>query len=177
MSQVKNILKAFFGAGICFGTIMGGFYAIMSFSLIYGILLGIFSGIVFGLFIAIFIFFLDRNSKKKYKGVIDGKKIIFYGAANHFKGKESVGGYLYLTKKEIIFKSHKLNIQVHEEVIPIEQISEVNIALTYGLVPNGLYITTLTSVEKFVVFNRKKWLSEINDVITSQHKESEVGFN
>lgn len=177
MKQTNNNFKASFVGGIFFGTIMGLYTAIMSSSLIYSIGIGIFVGIFFGLAMAILTFFLNRSFKKKNLKVIGGEKIILDGPANHFMGKESVGGYLYLTKKEIIFNSHNLNIQVHETVIPIEQIFEVKTTLTCGLVPNGLQIITKNSVEKFVVANRKYWVQKINDAMLSQRKESEVGFN
>ena len=43
--------------------------------------------------------------------------------SQHFKGAESVGGWLYLTEDELIFISHNFNIQKHKIAIPLNQIS------------------------------------------------------
>jgi len=89
-----------------------------------------------------------------------------YGAANHFKGIEAVGGWLYLTPDEIIFNSHTINIQAHQTVIPLNKVAEVKPVLTLGIIPNGLLIKTKDGIiERFVVFNRKKWINTINNTI------------
>ena len=87
---------------------------------------------------------------------------IYEGAANHFIGIESVGGKLYLTKEALIFVSHKLNIQTHEMVIPIEEIASYALCNNLGFVPNGLTIYTKSGrSEKFVVNKRKVWVEKI----------------
>lgn len=82
--------------------------------------------------------------------------------ANHFKGAEGVGGWLYLTKDELIFKSHNINIQNHKLAMPLNQIASVKTSFSLGFIPNGLQVVTNDGVEKFVVFNRKEWVYKIN---------------
>ena len=90
---------------------------------------------------------------------------IYEGAANHIAGIEGVGGKLYLTKEALIFVSHKLNIQNHELLIPIEEIASYSLSKNLGIVPNGLTINKKDGVsEKFVVNNRKAWVEKIREL-------------
>jgi len=69
---------------------------------------------------------------------------------------------MYLTEREVIFVSHKINVQVHSRTIPLDTISKVAFYRSLGIVPNGLSITTRAGdVEKFVVYNRKDWARAI----------------
>ena len=54
------------------------------------------------------------------------EKILFKVEAGHLRGLESVGGKLFVTDKRIFFRSHKLNIQNHEQEFPITEIKAVN---------------------------------------------------
>ncbi|WP_368292715.1 GRAM domain-containing protein [Dehalobacter sp. TBBPA1] len=163
---MKNSIKTFFLAGIPFGIVMGLFLGITN-NLIAGIMSGIVIGILFGLIIAAYV--LIQNKRNTQKNPIDtSNNIIMEGAANHFKGVESVGGWLCLTKNEIIFKSHNLNIQKHETVIPLNRITGVKTSLTFGFIPNGMQIFTNTTTDKFVVNNRKSWVNKINEAISEQ---------
>ncbi|MBT3864408.1 hypothetical protein HOE67_00865 [Candidatus Peregrinibacteria bacterium] len=95
-----------------------------------------------------------------------GESIIKKGLANHFKGVEGVGGKLFLTTQRIFFKSHSLNIQKHEQSIPYSKIKSVGKRNTLFVIPNGMYIELLNgNKEKFVVFGRNKWISEIEQKI------------
>ena len=73
-----------------------------------------------------------------------------------------------MTEKELIFKSHNLNIQNHQLIIPLNQVTGVKASLTYGVIPNGLTITTKTTTEEFVVYNRRDWVRKINETIPGQ---------
>lgn len=127
----------------------------------------LFFGVTFGFFLSIFVFFQTKGFKRLKHEIVGDSNLIFDGGANHFMGKESVGGWLYLTDKELIFKSHSFNIQKHTSVIDINQIAEVKPSLTLGIVPNGLNIITTKSEERFVVFDRKIWIQKINETIAS----------
>lgn len=83
------------------------------------------------------------------------------GSANHYMGMEGVGGKLYLTNKRLRFKSHGLNIQVHEMEIPLNQI--VRIEKASGLLAFKQIDVYLTdrSIEKFVVNGRDEWIHAI----------------
>ena len=158
---MKDNMKTFFLAGIPFGIIMGLFV---------GIIAGIILGFLFGLSISAFVTIQSKKFTRNSSLITDNKNIIMEGVANHFKGAESVGGWLCLTEKEIVFKSHNFNIQKHKTVIPLNQITEVKTSSTLGFVPNGLQIITNSSIEKFVVNKRKDWIRKINVAILDQHK-------
>ncbi|HBW37599.1 MAG TPA: hypothetical protein DEF89_20860 [Desulfosporosinus sp.] len=115
-----------------------------------------------------FVFMQSKKFKGKGLAINVEKNIIMEDVANHFMGTESVGGWLYLTSEEIVFKSHNMNNQKHETVISLKQIAEVKTVLTAGFVPNGLKIITISGiVEKFVVNKRKIWIQKINAAILS----------
>ncbi|SFD01587.1 GRAM domain-containing protein [Clostridium uliginosum] len=163
----KDFYKTFFSAGIPFGIIMGLFFGISK-SIYGGIASGVISGLLFGLILSAFVEIQKKKFKKISSEVTNGKKVIMDGGANHFKGAEGVGGWLYLTSQELIFKSHAFNVQKHETMIPLEQIIEVKTVSTLGLIPNGLQIVISGGIiEKFVVTNRKTWVKKLNDEISS----------
>ncbi|MFH1286552.1 MAG: GRAM domain-containing protein [Candidatus Magasanikbacteria bacterium] len=96
----------------------------------------------------------------------EGESIIKESTANHFKGVEGVGGKLFLTTQRVFFKSHALNIQTHEQSIPYSEIKSVGKRNTFFIIPNGMYVELLNgNKEKFVVFGRSKWISEIEQRI------------
>ena len=91
-----------------------------------------------------------------------GEKILKEGPANHFKGIEAVGGTLYLTDRRLIFKSHAVNVQAHEESYPLGSIVAVKPRNTLGIVPNGLAVTLADGrQEKFVIWGRQDWMNKI----------------
>lgn len=167
---MKENIKTFLLAGGLFGVIMGLFMNFISGSLL-GIIAGVVLGCIFGIFTSAFLFNQRSRFEKNRSKIIGSNGIILEGAANHFKGTESVGGWLYLTTEEIIFKSHNINVQTHKTVIPLNSIIGAQISLTLGFVPNGLHIKTNDGVEKFVVNKNKIWLKEINDAILSTRTE------
>mgnify|MGYP006292735299 CR=1 FL=1 len=161
---MKEALKTFILSGTIFGIIMGTF-AVFIWDLSTGIFAGIISGLLFGLTMSIFVFIQSKVLKKNIQENVSDKKIIFEGGANHFMGFEGVGGRLCLNDEELVFKSHIFNIQNHTLTIPVNQIKSVQIKNTLGFIPNGLQVITNNSVEKFVVFKRKKWMQKINEAI------------
>jgi hypothetical protein len=95
----------------------------------------------------------------------DGETIIKEGVANHFKGIESVGGNLYLTNLRLVFKSHGLNIQVHEVAYRLDNILSVRPRNSLGIIPNGIAVTLADGhEEKFVVNGRQEWMNTIMSV-------------
>lgn len=166
---MKDNLKTFFSTGILFGIIMGVFLGI--FNGVYGgIVGGVITGSIFGLIITLFIQIQKKKFKRIGSEITNGKNIIMDGGANHFKGAEGVGGWLYLTPDEIIFKSHAFNVQAHQTIIPLDKIAEAKAVLTAGFIPNGLLIKTKDgNMERFVVNNRKTWVQKINNAVHSMN--------
>lgn len=159
----KEYLKVSIYAGLAFGFIMGLFFMIVTFSLLQGLKAFIFSAFFFGLILYCFIYYQSRIFKKHRKDHIGEKTIVYEGGANHFRGGESVGGWLYLTENELIFKSHNINIQNHQQAISLSRITDIKTTMTLGIVPNGLIVSVNDENERFVVFNRKEWIQKINE--------------
>ena len=168
---MKDSIKTFLLAGGVFGVIMGLFITLAS-NIRVGAMAGTVLGCIFGSLITVFTLIQSRGFKKNRSKLVENKCFLKEGPANHFKGSESVGGWLYLTKDEIIFESHNINIQVHTALIPLNQISELKTSLTLGTVPNGMQIITNDGAERFVVYNRKAWINEINKAILQNKKDA-----
>ena len=125
---------------------------------------GAIGGILFGWILRVW-----TNSRVLLKGTpitIDASEIIvFTTGANHFQGVEGVGGKLYLTNKRLIFKSHNFNIQNHEFSIRLSEVDKVKRYHTFGVVNNGLLITTIhNSIEKFVVQEPEEWMNQLSEI-------------
>lgn len=83
--------------------------------------------------------------------------------ANYFRGMEAVGGKLYFYEDGMVFKSHALNIQTGETMIPYNQIVRIGKRNTLGIVPNGMSVFTREGIEhKFVINHRKNVIGFLN---------------
>jgi hypothetical protein len=162
--KMFEYIKIILITGVPFGIILSVFTVIVSGTYL-GILPGTVSGLVFGSLSCAFVYYQKSRFKKISSEITNGKTVIMDGAANHFRGKEAVGGWLFLTNDELIFKSHNINVQRHQTVIQLNGISDVTTASTLGIVPNGLLvITTDGTKERFVVNNRQNWIKNIKQV-------------
>jgi hypothetical protein len=93
--------------------------------------------------------------------------ILHQGPANRFLNGEFVGGWLWLTHHRLYFRSHKVNLQNHEGSIFLVDVSSVDSRRTFGIVPNGIHLTSNDGgVEKFVVSGRARWKAAIEDAIS-----------
>jgi len=92
-----------------------------------------------------------------------GDDVLYSGFANHFMNFEGRGGRLALTKTELVFKPHVVNVQRGELRIPRADIASVAATRTFGVVPNGLAVTlTSGKVEHFVVNDRNDWVAKLS---------------
>jgi hypothetical protein len=88
--------------------------------------------------------------------------VLKQGGASHFKGIEAVGGKLFLTDSRLVFKSHRFNIQVHQEAYPLVDIIAVEPRRGLSLVGDGLSVMLSDGrEERFVVFGRRDWITQI----------------
>lgn len=90
--------------------------------------------------------------------------------ANLWKGKEAVGGKLYITNESIEHKPHKLNIQSGSLEVKLTEIERVDFftskIIGIPLIKNGLVIVDKSGNEyKFVVNGRGKWKKELTNLI------------
>lgn len=120
-------------------------------------------GLLIGFIFAWALQFMTKGLLKKITVKIsDNERIIREGGANHFKGMEGVGGKLVLTNKRLIFKSHKLNVQNHQDNFELEKIERLRTNKTLGFIANGL-IVELANQERhrFVVDAPQDWIEII----------------
>ena len=97
---------------------------------------------------------------------MDSGGLVKKGFANLWKGKEAVGGTLYLTENSLLHKAHKMNIQTKDVEIKINDIDRIDVytSKVFGipLVKNGLLVVDKMGKEyRFVVNGREKWKQEI----------------
>jgi hypothetical protein len=124
--------------------------------------LGLLIGLFFGFAMAASTSVLRRRFQTVRPDFSD-EQLLFEGPANHFSGLEAAGGWLYLTTRRLLFRSHRLNFQPHETNLPLEDIVKASPTLTAGLIPNGLLVNTISGRrERFVVDNRKRWSDAIS---------------
>jgi hypothetical protein len=84
------------------------------------------------------------------------------GPANHWRGVESVGGWLYLTNQRLLFTPHSVGIQTHQSSIDLFQIASVEAGASLWIIPNQLVVVTKSGKrEKFVVQGREQWVEMI----------------
>lgn len=145
--------------GVPFGFFMGLFFAVISGSR-FGLVAGLFAGLIFGLALAAFTEQQRGRFTREGTGV-EGEPILKQGPANHFRGAESVGGWLYLTDKRLLFRSHGFNVQNDEMSVALAEITEAQTCATFGFIPNGLRVLTPSGAKQFVVEGRKSWVAMI----------------
>ncbi|WP_209332698.1 GRAM domain-containing protein [Lunatimonas salinarum] len=120
-------------------------------------------GIVAGL---LFAWMMQYTAKRLFKRITietaDNEEIIKEGGANHFKGKEGVGGKLLLTDKRLIFKSHKFNIQNHQDNFDLGQVEKLQVTKTCKFLENGLTLELKNGDRhKFIVDEPADWMEKI----------------
>ncbi|WP_425640057.1 GRAM domain-containing protein [Algoriphagus yeomjeoni] len=129
----------------------------------------IFQSVFLGLFMTIgfpYIFKKLGNSlgKSIHPELSPSEEVEMEGPANLFRGAEAVGGKLFLTDQNLIFKSHSFNIQTGQSAIPFESIAEVSARKTAKLVDNGLRILTHEGItHDFVVVDRAHWIVKLEE--------------
>lgn len=155
-----RFLKMTVFAGVPFGLFMGLFFTFLSGGFFeFG--LGLAFGLLFGLLLAAFAAWQGSRFTREVPG-LEGEQLLKQGPANHFRGWEGVGGWLYLTDKRLLFRSHRFNVQNHELSMPLGEIVEVQTCSTAWVIPNGLRVVTAQGAERFVVEGRRSWLEEIS---------------
>lgn len=159
---MNSFLKTFFKSGIFFGVLMGLYYS-YEHGLKTGVGYGIFTGIFFGAIMALFAQFQSKKFQSERPVFLD-EKLLKEGPANHFLNGEGVGGWIYLTDKNLFFKSHAANFQNHELSIPLSKIVEAEKGRTLGIIPNQLRVKLENKkVEKFVVNDVNDWIKNIQE--------------
>lgn len=165
---MKSFPKTALRAGIAFGIPMGILAGIMigiarglSSGVSLGFLMAGGSGLAFGLATAGFMA-IQRKHFARARPEFTGGELLHDGPANHFLNGEGVGGWLFLTKELLLFRSHEFNIQRHELSVPLSEIAEVQAVRTAKIFSNGLRLVTRSGRdERFVVGAHQRWCDEI----------------
>ena len=159
-THMRRFAKTTILAGIPFGLAMGVFY-VLRVGWSRGLLLASGSGLLFGIAMAAFSTYQRRRFTVERPAFAD-ERVLHEGPANHFLNREGVGGWIYLTTRRLLFRSHAINFQPHELSIELSDISEAMPVLTAKFIPNGLRIVTHSGRdERFVVEERRRWCDEI----------------
>lgn len=158
---IKNCLFA----SLAFGTPFIIMYFIAFQDIIKALFIGIIGGLLFGIPITLFNLSLSRKMNKIRIEIEKYQRILFDGVANHWDGSISSGGWLFLTEEYLFFKAHKYNYSTRDIKIQCEDIKQV----TRSLKINSIKILCIDGrVEAFVVNERKKWISKLNEQINGE---------
>lgn len=165
--QLKNTTKGHIKTGVYSGLAFGifmGVFAVFTSGPAGAVLAGLVSGVLFGLMMAVFLSIMTRKMAGKLP-LLPGEEIVKEGPANHFVRGESVGGWLTVTTQRLQFTSHKINVQVHNLSLSLNEIAGAETVATAGIIPNGLLIQTASGQkERFVVNGRAAWVQALGQV-------------
>ena len=163
-SFVKTALTTGVAFGIPTGILAGVVFGIsrgFSNGVVFGLVSALILGLPFGLAMAGFMA-MQRRRFARIRPDFTGEQLLHDGPANHFLNGEGVGGWLFLTKERLLFRSHRFNFQQHQLSIPLEDIAEVQPVRTAKIFPNGLRVVTHSGRDdRFVVEANQTWCSEI----------------
>jgi hypothetical protein len=162
--MTKKTWKIALAFGLPWTVFMLVYYSIINDGLTTGlIIICLIFGLIGGVLFALFMQYAAKRLYKKTQVETASDEIILKEAgANHFKGKEGVGGKLVLTNKRLIFKSHKFNVQNHQENFDLTEIVSAQQAKIMKALNNGLLLELNNNEKhKFVVDAPSEWVSTI----------------
>lgn len=130
-------------------------------------------GAIFGLIFAIgFPFIMKKLGKRMTNSnrpqitpeLGSDEQVEIEGPANMFRGIEGVGGKLFFTNKNVIFKSHKINIQTGQTTIDYADINTIQKLKTMRFIENKMRIETKDGkTHDFVVNERDLWVEKLKE--------------
>ena len=148
-------------SGLFFGLFMGLWNGLTSGSLKTGIIAGIVAGgalgVLYTLASALFSKYIEKKAEYMRAEILKNRMIICEGPANHKKGVNAIGGWLFLTNNSIEFYPHKVNIGGQNIIIP----SEFVISATTKV--NRIIIQTKSENYIFAVNKSKLWEKSIKE--------------
>jgi len=105
--------------------------------------------------------------------------IIRKGVATYLVPFEGVGGKLFLTNQRLFFEPHSFIFQRTDGTIRLEDIVAIEAKHSDFISRNLAICLTNKSVEEFIVYRRKVWMSEIEKAIKNLKQETKayVGIN
>ena len=157
-SYLKNFLISAFLFGISFSVVCALIYG----DILKAFVLGISAGILFGILMTLFVMYISKKMNIFRAKLAEEHDIFFEGGANYWEGKNSLGGWLFLTESDLYFVAHKYNKTTKEIIIPYADIRMVSRSHKM----KSIEILCIDGrLEAFVVNERKKWISKLNEKI------------
>ena len=118
--------------------------------------------LVIFLFLILYFFFFFIQSKYIKRKILKKEISIKDGGATDLS--TGSGGWLYLTPNFLYFRAHHLNSKIYNKKWELKSIKDIEVGS--GINEFLLYINNSSSPQKFIVFNRKKWIKSIKDAKT-----------
>lgn len=144
------------GCGLAYGFFMGLFWGDMTM----GIIAGVLFGVLFTLCMALFSKHIEKKSEHLRAEISKVRKIICEGPANHKKGANAIGGWLFLSEDAIEFYPHKMNIGGQNIPILIDDIANIETK------SNQLKIHTKANETFIFVVNKANlWKQSITEIL------------
>lgn len=151
----KNFLFATIGFGCPFALVCSILFA----NLWKGLILGIGAGFLYGILSILFNLLISNKMDKIRVEIVKEETVIFEGAANHWIGNISKGGWLFFTDKYLYFVPHKFNLSKMRVQILRHDIQEVTISKKI----NSMNVHFGDGqIESFVVNERNTWIRMLN---------------
>ena len=130
--------------GGTYGLIMGLFFG----DLMLGLMCGVLFGVLFTLFLWIFSNHVEKKSQYIRSEIAKTTHIICEGPANHQRGANAIGGWLFLTDYALDFFPHKVNIGGRSIPIYIDDIAGVEVKSNKLIIHTKAYETYISVVNK-----------------------------
>jgi len=155
-SSVKDYAIMCCFSGLFYGFSMGLYWQDM----FMGIIAGVLFGVLFTLCMSLFSKHIEKKIKPLREQISKDRKIICEGSANHKKGTNAIGGWMFVIEDTIEFYPHKVNIGGQNVSISIHDI--INIETK----SNQLIINTkLGKTFVFVVSKANLWKQSISEIL------------
>ena len=158
----KNGIKEYAIMGCCGALLYGGLMGLFWRNLTRGIIVGIIFGVLYSLCMALFSKHLEKKSKNLRTEISKVRTIICEGPANHKKGTNAIGGWMFLSDAGIEFYPHRLNFGGQNLLVPIHDIVNVETK------SKQLLIYTKAEMFIFIVNKANLWKQSITNVKYSQ---------
>lgn len=106
----------------------------------------------------------------------EGEELVKKGFATHYKDGLAEGGRIYLTNNRLIFAGISKTIKKRPLVLSLRSIDAVDFFKSQGgIIKSGIMVITKSGdIAEFVVYGRKKWAKEIEDLIEINEKGSSI---
>lgn len=156
-------------ASVLYGTPFVFIFFVLFGDLLKALILGISGGFLFGIMITLFALLWSKRVEPIREEIKRNHTIIFEGAGNHWEGKGSNGGWIFLTEECLNFIPHKINFNTNRILIPYKDMESVSKASKIKTIE---IFCKSGRKEKFVVNERKKWIHILNEIISKEHDEA-----